>query len=162
MPAKSTRGKMTLVRQTCELIPSHMVPKLAREYDIDVRKFSAWSHVTAHIYGQLTHAVGLNDICDGLELNSSGLRAIRGATPPKRNTFSNANRTRDPRMAEALYWRMIEYLPTVTPSFGARRIRSGYLRRFSTAPWIRPRYNWLPTAWTGPSIGAERRRPSAT
>lgn len=132
MPAKSTRGKMTLVRQTCELIPSHLVPKLAREFDVDARKLSAWSHVTAHLYGQLTHAVGLNDICDGLELNSSGLRAIRGATPPKRNTFSNANRTRDPRMAEALYWQMIEYLPTVAPSFGARRIRNRYLRRFRT------------------------------
>jgi len=133
MPAKSARGRMTLVRQTCELIPSHLVPRLKREYQIDARKFSAWSHTVAHIYGQLTHAVGLNDICDGLEINSSGLRAIRGATPPKRNTFSNANRTRDPRMAEALYWRMIEYLPTVAPSFGARRIRSGYLRRFNTA-----------------------------
>ena len=133
MPAKSTRGKMTLVRQICELIPSHLVPKLARDYEIDARDFSAWSHTTAHIYGQLTHAVGLNDICDGLELNSSELRAIRGATPPKRNTFSNANRTRDPRMAETLYWHMIDYLPTVAPMFGARRIRSGYLRRFNTA-----------------------------
>jgi len=133
MPAKPTRAKMTLVRQTCELIPSHLVPKLARDYHIDARGFSAWSHTTAHIYGQLTRAVGLNDICDGLELNSSGLRAIRGATPPKRNTFSNANRTRDSRMAEALYWRMIAYLPTVAPAFGARKIRSGYLRRFNTA-----------------------------
>jgi len=133
MPAKSARGKMTLVRQTCELIPTHLVPKLKREYQIDARKFSAWSHTVAHIYGQLTHAVGLNDICDGLELNSSGLRAIRGATPPKRNTFSNANRTRDARMAEDLYWRMIEHLPTVAPSFGARKIRNGYLRRFNAA-----------------------------
>ncbi len=132
MPAKSTKGKMTLVRQTCELIPSHMVSKLAREYEIDARRFSPWSHTVAHVYGQLTHAVGLNDICDGLELNSSGVRAIRGATPPRRNTFSNANRTRDPRMAEALYWQMIAYLPTVAPSFGARQIRSRYLRRFKT------------------------------
>jgi hypothetical protein len=124
---------MTLVRQTCEQIPTHMVAKLAREREIDARKFSPWSHTVAHIYGQLTHAVGLNDICDGLELNSSDLRAIRGATPPRRNTFSHANRTRDPRMAEDLYWRMIEYLPTVAPSFGARRIRSGYLRRFNAA-----------------------------
>jgi len=133
MPAKSTRGKMTLVRQICELIPSHLVPQLAREFEIDARKFSAWSHTTAHIYGQLTHAVGLNDICDGLELNGTGLRAIRGATPPKRNTFSNANRTRDPRMAETLYWRMLEYLPALVSSFGAQRIRSGYLRRFNAA-----------------------------
>jgi len=124
---------MTLVRQICELIPSHLVPQLARDHEIDAREFSAWSHTTAHIYGQLTHAVGLNDICDGLEMNSSGLRAIRGATPPKRNTFSHANRTRDARMAEALYWRMLDYLLTVAPKFGAKRIRSGYLRRFNAA-----------------------------
>ena len=133
MPAKSTRGKMTLAKQMCEVIPQHMVPKLARQHEIDARKFSAWSHVTAHICGQVTHAVGLNDICDGLELNSSSLRAIRGATPPKRNTFSHANRTRDSQMAEALYWQMVEHLPRVAPSFAARKIRSGYLRRFNTA-----------------------------
>ncbi len=39
MPAKSTKGKMTLVRQTCELIPSHLVPKVARDYEIDTRTF---------------------------------------------------------------------------------------------------------------------------
>lgn len=104
MPAKSTRGKMTLVRQTCEIIPTHLVAKLARAHHIDARKFSPWRHTVAHIYGQLTRAVSWNDICAGLELNSPGLRAIRGATPPKRNTFSHPNRTRDPRMAEALYW----------------------------------------------------------
>jgi hypothetical protein len=110
-----------------------MVSKLGRQHKIDARTFSSWSHVTAHICGQVTHAVGLNDICDGLELNSSSLRAIRGATPPKRNTFSHANRTRESQMAEDLYWQMIEYLPTVAPSFAARKIRSGYLRRFNTA-----------------------------
>lgn len=133
MPAKSTRSNMTLVKQICEQIPGHMVPKLARKYGIDARKFSPWSHLVSHIYGHLTHAVGLNDICDGLDLNSSGLREIRGASPPKRNTFSHANRTRDPGMAEEVYWRMVEHLPTVSPSFGAGRIRSGYLRRFNAA-----------------------------
>lgn len=133
MPAKSTKGNMTLVRQICELIPSYLVPKLASEYAIDARKLSPWSHTIAHIYGQLTRAVSLNDICDGLDLNSTGLRAIRGATPPKRNTFSNANRKRNPKMAEALYWHMVNHLPTVAPSFGAQKTRSGYLRRFKAA-----------------------------
>jgi hypothetical protein len=85
------------------------------------------------MYGQLTHAVGLNDICDGLELNSSGLRAVRGATPPKRNTFSYANRTRDAGMAEALYWRMLEQLTRQSTGFGKGKTRSQYLRRFKTA-----------------------------
>jgi len=133
MPARTTRSNMTMAKQICELIPPHLVPKLARSFEIDTRKFSAWSQVTAHISGQVTHAVGLNDICDSLALNSSSLRAIRGATPPKRNTFSHANRTRDSRMAEALYWQMIDYLPTVVPSFGMGKVRNGYLRRFKTA-----------------------------
>jgi hypothetical protein len=124
---------MTVAKQICEQIPCHLVPKLARDHGVDARKFSAWSHVTAHICGQVTHAVGLNDICDGLAINSSSLRAIRGATPPQRNTFSHANRTRDSRMAEALYWRMVEYLPTQAPSFGVGRTRNGYLRRFRAA-----------------------------
>ncbi len=133
MPAKSAKRKMTVAQQICEQIPPHAVPKLARQYGVDARRFSAWSHVAAHICGQVTHAVGLNDICDALELNGSSLRAIRGATPPKRNTFSHANRTRNSGMAEALYWHMAEYLPTVAPSFGAQKIRNGYLRRFKTA-----------------------------
>ena len=133
MPAKPTRTNMTLLRQICELIPAHLVPSLAREYKVDARKFTAWSHVTSHVHGQLTHAVGLNDICDGLALNTSRLRAVRGATPPKRNTFSHANRTRDAGMAEALYWRMIAHLPSLHPSFGMGKTRSRYLRRFNTA-----------------------------
>lgn len=133
MPAKSTRSKMTLLRQICELIPAHLVPKLARAHKAGGRKFSAWSHVTSHLYGQLTHAMGLNDICDSAELNVSSLRAIRGATPPKRNTFSHANRTRSAGMAEELYWTMLNHLQTIHPSFGVGRMRNAYLRRFKSA-----------------------------
>lgn len=133
MPARTTKGSMTLAKQICEQIPAHLVPMLAREYSIDARRFSAWSHVVSQIYGHVTHAVGLNDICDGLDLESSKLRTIRGATPPKRNTLSNANRTRDSRMAEALYWHMVDHLQTVDSGFAKRKIRSGYLRRFRTA-----------------------------
>lgn len=133
MPVRTTRGSMTLAKQICEQIPAHVVPKLAREFRIDARRFSSWSHVVCQIYGHVTHAVGLNDICDGLDLESSKLRTIRGATPPKRNTLSNANRTRDSRMAEALYWHMVHHLQTVDCGFAKRKIRSGYLRRFRTA-----------------------------
>lgn len=133
MPAKSTKKTMTLAKQICELIPAHMVPKLGRKYGITTRAFSEWSHVTAHLCGQVTHAVGLNDICDGLEVNSTRLRSIRGATPPKRNTLSYANRTRDSRMAEDLYWQMVEYLQALSPSFAGGKMRNGYLRRFKTA-----------------------------
>jgi len=48
-------------------MPAHSVPKLARETSADkkARTFSPWSHLVSLIYAQLTHAIGLNDICDG-------------------------------------------------------------------------------------------------
>jgi hypothetical protein len=58
------------------------------------------------LYAQLTHSLGLNDVCDALGLHSEPLSAIRGATAPKRNTLSHANRERDPAMAEQLFWQM--------------------------------------------------------
>jgi hypothetical protein len=44
------------------------------------------------IYAQLTHAIGLNDICDGLRLHNGPLVTLRGATPPSRNNLSHANK----------------------------------------------------------------------
>lgn len=41
------------------------------------------SHVVSLLYAHLTHALGLNDVCDALRLHSGPLSAIRGATPPK-------------------------------------------------------------------------------
>jgi hypothetical protein len=82
---------------------------------------------------QLTHALGLNDVCDCLQMNRSALSMIRGATPPTRNNLSHANKIRDWGMAEALYWRMMEHLMVQSPAFGKGKLRRGYVRRFRTA-----------------------------
>ena len=55
------------------------------------RKFTAWSHVEAMLFAQLTHSIGLTDLCDSLSLHRGPLSAIRGAKPPKRNMLSHAN-----------------------------------------------------------------------
>jgi len=60
------------------------------------------------LYAQFTHAIGLNDVADALQANRAAMAAIRGAEPPSRNGLSHANRTRDPKMAEALFWAMIK------------------------------------------------------
>jgi hypothetical protein len=82
-----------------------MVRNLASEYGVDkkYRTFSAWSQVVSLLYTQLTHSIGLNDVCDALCHHSSKVFAIRGATPPSRNGFSHANKTRDADMMEALF-----------------------------------------------------------
>jgi len=120
---KPTRSRFTLLRQLCNLIPNHLVPWLAREHGADARSrtFKPWSHVVSLIYAQLTHALGLNDVCDALRLHSGPLSAIRAATPPSKNGLSHANREREPKMAEALFWKMLEHLQTVAPRFGRGR-----------------------------------------
>jgi len=118
-------------RQLCNLIPVFLVPKLARETGVaeKCRKFSAWSHVVAMLYAQVTHSIGLNDLCDALNLRSGPLSAIRGATAPKRNTLSHANSTRDAGLAEQLFWSVLGHLGDLQPKFYGSR-KSELLRRF--------------------------------
>jgi hypothetical protein len=122
-PYKPTRGKFSLLRQLCNLIPNHLVPQLARAHAVEKksRTFRPWSHVVSLIYAQLTHALSLNDVCDALRLHSGPLSAVRGATPPSKNALSHANRERNPKMAEALFWRTLEHLQQLHPGFGVRR-----------------------------------------
>lgn len=122
----------TILKQVCNLIPPHLVNRLAAEYGVDEqsRTFTPWSHVVAQQYAQLTHAIGLNDVCDALSMNAGVLATIRGATTPSRNNLSHANKIRDSRMAEALYWAMMEHLMKVSPGFAKGKVRRGYLRRF--------------------------------
>ena len=122
----------TIMKQLCNLIPGHLVSRLAKEYGVEVksRTFTPWSHVVSLLFAQVTHAIGLNVVCDALQMNSAALSTMRGATPPSRNNLSHANKVRSCDMAEALYWRMMEHLMNQTPGFAKGKVRQGYLRRF--------------------------------
>ena len=93
------------------------------------RTFSPWSHTVCLLNAQLTHCIGLNDLCDSLQLHSGPLSTIRGATPPSRNGLSHANRERPAAMAEKLFWRELDHLQRQSPGFGAGK-RSGPAFRF--------------------------------
>jgi hypothetical protein len=127
-----TAGKLTVLRQVCNHIPSHLVPRLAHETGVDerARTFTPWSHVVTLGYAQLTHSLSLNDVCDALDLNSGPLSAIRGATRPTRNNLSHANTVRDAALAEQLFWGVLEHLGNLTPGFVSGRASKQFLRRF--------------------------------
>jgi hypothetical protein len=131
MPNRTARSKFSTLRQVCDLIPGHLVAKLARKHGVDkqARTFSTWSHVVSLLFAQLAHAVGLNNVCDSLRVHRGALGAIRGAVPPARNTLSHANKTRGSGMAEELFWEVLAHLQTVVPSFGGRTYK-GFPRRF--------------------------------
>jgi len=132
---KPTKQTTTVLNQLCKLIPGHLVKKLAGDYGVQskCRTFSAWSHVVSLLYCQLTHAIGLNDVCDGLRHHEARLRAIRGATPPSRNGLSHANKNRNSDMMEALFWKMTEHLQEQYRGFGRSGKYIGLPRRFKRA-----------------------------
>ena len=127
-----TGDKLTVLNQLCKYIPPHLVPHLAKETGVDekARTYSPWSHVVTLGYAQLTHGLSLNDVCDGLQLNSGPLSAIRGATPPTRNNLSHANKVRDAAMAEQLFWEELKHLGDLSPGFVSGKAGKRFLRRF--------------------------------
>ena len=127
-----TASKLTVVRQLCNYIPNHLVPCLARETGVDkkARTFDEWSHIVSLCYAQVTHSIGLNDVCDALQLNSGPLSAIRGATPPTRNNFSHANQVRDAVMGEKLFWAMYAHLGKLSPQFVSGKAAKRFARKF--------------------------------
>lgn len=129
--AQPSPSKISVLGQLCKWIPTQLVPRLARETGVDkkARTFSSWSHVVALLYAQLTHSLGLNDVCDALNLHSGPLSAVRGATPPSRNNLSHANKHRDAAMAEKLFWRVLEHLQSLQPDFATGK-RFRLARRF--------------------------------
>ena len=122
------RQHSTVLRQICQLIPNHLVAKLARETGVDekARTFTAWSHVVAMMYAQISHALSLNDVCDALRLHVTSLFGIRAAKPPAKNTLSHANKVRDCDLAEKLFWTVLGDLRSNFRGFvrgrGARKL----------------------------------------
>jgi len=129
VPAPS---KLNLLRQICNFIPQFLVPKLSGETGVEekVRTFSAWSHVVCLLYAQLTHSIGLNDVCDALSLHSGPLSSLRGATPPSRNNLSNSNKVRPAAMAEKLFWAVLEHLGNLSPRFVSGKAGKRFARKF--------------------------------
>ena len=127
---KPTRSRFNVLRQICNLIPAHAVSKIARETGVmdKSRTFSPWSHTVSLLDAQLTHCIGLNDLCDSLQLHSGPLSTLRGASAPSRNGLSHANRERPARMAEQLFWRVLEHLKEQTPGFAAGKRRGPAFR----------------------------------
>jgi len=148
--------KYTILKQLCNLIPGHQVSRLAKKHGVDKksRTFTPWSHVVSLLYAHVTHAIGLNDVCDGLQMNRSALSTIRGATPPTRNNLSHANKVRDSAMGESLYWAVMGALMKESPSFAKGRVRRGYLRRFMA--FLSSWHTALPgySLWFAPFCGA--------
>lgn len=129
--SKPTRANIVVLKQMLKLIPLGMINRIARETGVEdkSRTFTPASHLTAMLFAQLSRAIGLNDVCDWLRLKAPVLARF-GVSPPSRNGLSNANKERDARFAEKLFWDLLGHLQHGCPSFAAGKKGKGLLRRF--------------------------------
>jgi hypothetical protein len=81
------------------------------------------------LYAQLSHALSLNDICDCLRFHAGYLKQIRNCPPPSRNGLAHANATRNPQVAEDLFWNVLSDIKVKYPEF----ITHG--RHYPGLPW---------------------------
>lgn len=124
---KATRTVYTILRQIATIIPREIVFDAAEKFDIKYRTFDPWSHLVTLVIVQLSRQESLNGICDiakacAYEWDRAGLAV------PRRNTLANANKMRNPAMAETVFWKLLDYLKAIDPDFASGRYE-GYLAR---------------------------------
>lgn len=124
------RSKFNILRQLCNFIPRPEVSRIARQSGAQEksRTFNPWSHVVSLLFAQLAHSLGLNDLCDALQLHRGALSTVGGATVPSRNGLSHANRERPAEMAEQLFWKTLAHLKEQSPGFAAGQRRGPAFR----------------------------------
>lgn len=127
--SKTTRTNVTVFHQIVQFIPPRLIEEIASPAKIKGRVFTYTSHILCLMLGHFLHAFSLNELCDIAALHAKPLLRTRGITAPKRNTFSNANRTRDPKIAEAVYWQTFKHLQYICPKFG-KGFHKGNLYKF--------------------------------
>src|SRR5438093_3201564 len=127
---KPTRSNFNTLRQICNYIPHYEVSTIARETGAEdkSRTFQPWSHVVSLGYAQLSHSIGLNDLCDSLQLHSGPLASIGGASAPSRNGLFHANRERPAEMEAQVFWRILNHLAAQSPGFVSGRKRGPAFR----------------------------------
>lgn len=128
---QNTGGILSVFVEFCKHIPPYLTSKVATELKksepdikLNARTFTLWSHTASMLYCHLAHCLSLNDVCDSLSFHRAELNSLRNATAPCRNTLSHANRTRDSRFIQKVFWTQLAHFQQEEPEFlqdGARR-----------------------------------------
>jgi hypothetical protein len=88
--------------------------------------------VTLHLCASAiksTDVFRLNELVDISKIYAKELSRIRGITSANLNTFSNANRTRNPTVMEKFFWMMYDHFKSQDASF-VKAKHKGKLSRF--------------------------------
>ena len=116
--SKATRRSISILQQIVTgFLPGWKIAEFAANEKIKAREFSYDAQIYLLMLGQLLHLFSLNELVDVSQIYASELSRIRGIAPAKLNTFSNANRTRNPDVIEKFFWYVYEMLKKDNPGF---------------------------------------------
>ena len=120
---KATRKRMIscLAQIVQEHIPGWKIEQIASGEKVKARKFSYSSQVYLLMLSQFLHLFSLNEIVDVSKIYAAELSRVRGITPANLNTFSNANRTRDPKVMQTFFWTVYGIFRNEEPDFIHKR-----------------------------------------
>ena len=128
---KATRKRMIscFAQIVQEHIPGWKIEEIASGEKVKARKFSYSSQVYLLMLSQFLHLFSLNEIVDVSKIYAPELSRMRGITPANLNTFSNANRTRDPKVMQTFFWTVYDIFRSGDPDFVKGR-HHGRLSKF--------------------------------
>lgn len=106
------------------------IEQIAAGEKVKARKFSYSSQVYLLMLSQFLRLFSLNEIVDVSKIYAPELSRLRGITPANLNTFSNANRTRDPKVMQSFFWEVYDTFRRQDGGF-VRGRHHGRLTRFN-------------------------------
>ena len=112
-----------------EHVPGWKIEEIAAGERVKARRFPYSSQAYLLMLSQFLHLFSLNEIVDVSKIYAPELSRIRGMTPASLNTFSNANRTRDPKVMQTFFWTVYGIYRSHDPGFVKGR-HHGRLSRF--------------------------------
>ena len=117
MSIKATRRAMIscYAQIIHDYVLGYKIPELVKHEKIKARKLSYDSQVYLLMLGQFLHVFCLNELVDISKIYAKELSRIRGISPANLNTFSNANRTRNPSVMEKFF--MVANVASRLPHF---------------------------------------------
>ena len=128
---KATRRRMIscFAQIIQEYIPGYKLEELAAGEKIKARVFSYSSQAYLLMLSQFLHLFSLNELVDVSNIYACELSRIRGMSAANLNTFSNANRTRNPMVMQKFFWTVYEHFRQEDEDF-IRGRHHGRLSRF--------------------------------
>jgi hypothetical protein len=104
------------MNELLNLIPPHRFETIVNNLSGNryVKRFDCWNQLTVLLYAQASGKDSLRDIEQSFQVNSERLYHF-GLPAIKRSTLADANKTRDYRLFEFLFYRLLERCKDVTP-----------------------------------------------